>query len=64
MKTKSNKVQAKVKKFTKSLTIREAKKLAKSGAKILRASNGSFLGSYYLNKYKNLDHSLKLIVIQ
>lgn len=46
----------------KTLTVGEALKLAKKGARIFRASNGSDLGEYYLVKYKDKEKKLDLIV--
>lgn len=45
-----------------TLTIKKAIELAKKGAMIYRASNGSAFGLYYLEKVKNKDHAMDLIV--
>lgn len=45
-----------------TLTVAKALALAKGGASLYRASNGSPLGAYYLGEYKNKEKEIEFIV--
>lgn len=64
MKTKTVKTSIVNKAKPRTLVIREAIKLAKKGARIYRATNGSNFGLPYLTKLANKDRKMTLLVIQ
>lgn len=47
-----------------TISVKKAIELAKKGARVYRASNGSDFGLYYLDKVKNKDREMELIVHQ